>query len=104
GVLRQRPAGRWARRPKRGPPADNDLRLKHLFRRVTSRQPDAVEMAVLRDTLQEHLTRYKADPKAALQLIRVGESQPDPANRAEELAAWTMVGNLVLNLDEVINR
>jgi hypothetical protein len=83
---------------------DTDARLKHLFRRVTSRLPDAVEMTVLRDTLQEHLTRYKADPKAAQALIRVGESQPDPALRPEELAAWTMVGNLVLNLDEVINR
>ncbi|HMF19009.1 MAG TPA: DUF1553 domain-containing protein, partial [Gemmataceae bacterium] len=93
-----------AQRTLKEAPADTDARLKHLFRCVTSRLPDAVELGVLRDTLQEHLTRYKADPKAAQALIRVGESQPDPALRPEELAAWTMVGNLVLNLDEVINR
>ena len=71
---------------------------------VTTRPPDQVEMGILRETLQEHLTRYRANPKAAQQLIRVGESAPAPTMNAEELAAWTMLGNLVLNLDEVINR
>jgi hypothetical protein len=84
--------------------ADTEGRLRHLFRLATARTPDAVELGVLRDTLQEHLARYRADPKAAQQLVRVGESQPGPAASVEELAAWTMVGNLVLNLDEVINR
>jgi hypothetical protein len=36
--------------------------------------------------------------------VRVGESQPAPGVNVQELAAWPMLGNLVLNLDEVINR
>lgn len=83
---------------------DTDARLTSLFRRVTARGPDAVEIGVLRSALQEHLANYKANPKAAAELIRVGESQPDATLNVQELAAWTMVGNLVLNLDEVINR
>ena len=93
-----------AERTLREAAGDTDARLRHLFRLVTSRAPDATELSVLRDTLGEHLTKFRADAKAAQALIRVGESQPDPTRDPGELAAWTMVGNLVLNLDEVINR
>jgi hypothetical protein len=85
-------------------PGDVDARLRGIFRRVTARVPDSMEMEVLRGTLQENLKRYQADPQAAEQLIRVGESRPDASLRPQELAAWTMVSNLLLNLDEVINR
>jgi hypothetical protein len=85
-------------------PGDNDARLRQVFRRVTARLPDALEMEVLQSALQENRKRYQADPQAAQQLIRVGESRPDPSLRPQELAAWTMVANLLLNLDEVINR
>jgi hypothetical protein len=93
-----------AERTLREAGGDPAARLRHQFRLATARAPDEVELSVLRDTLHEHLTRYRADAKAAQQLIRVGEGPPGPSVSAEELAAWTMVGNLVLNLDEVINR
>lgn len=83
---------------------DTEARLRHLFRIMTSRLPDDVELAILKSTLQEHLAKYRADPKAAQALIRAGTLPPNPAYNGEELAAWTMLGNLVLNLDEVINR
>jgi hypothetical protein len=91
-----------AERTLREAPAEGDARLRYLFRIVTARTPDDVEMAILRATLQQHLTRYRADAKAAQALSGGGENTPkrDPA----EFAAWTMLGNLVLNLDEVINR
>jgi mono/diheme cytochrome c family protein len=93
-----------AERTLREAGGDPGARLRHLFGLATARAPDEVEMGILRDTLAEHLARFRADPKAAQQLIRVGETAPSTATNAEELAAWTMVGNLVLNLDEVINR
>jgi mono/diheme cytochrome c family protein len=93
-----------AERVLREAPTDVDARLRHLFRLATARTPDPEELAILRSALQEHQARYRADAKAAQQLIRVGESKPDLSRNAEELAAWTMLGNLVLNLDEVISR
>ena len=93
-----------AERTLREAPPETNARLRHLFRTVTARPPDEVELAILRDALAEHLKRYRADPKAAQQLIRAGTLPPNAAYNAEELAAWTMIGNLVLNLDEVINR
>ena len=47
--------------------------------------------------------RTTSDPAAAKKLIAVGETKPDAALDPAELAAWTMVANLVLNLDEVMN-
>ncbi len=93
-----------AERTLREAGADTQARLRHLFRLATSRVPDEVELSVLGDTLNEHRARFRSDRKAAERLVRVGESPPDPAMPVEELAAWTMVGNLVLNLDEVVNR
>jgi hypothetical protein len=93
-----------AERTLREAPADTDGRLRHLFRLVVARAPDGEELSILRESLKENLARYRGDTKAAQELIRVGESQPDSARPADELAAWTMIGNLVLNLDEVINR
>ncbi len=93
-----------ATRALREVPADEITRLRWMFRVVTARQPDDVELAILRDALREHLAKYRNDPKAAQALIRVGETAPDPTLNGEELAAWTMIGNLVLNLDEVVNR
>ena len=40
----------------------------------------------------------------AQKLVAVGETKPDPTLDPVELAAWTMIGNLILNLDEVINK
>ena len=37
-------------------------------------------------------------------LISVGELKPDAKLNPSELAAWTMIANLLLNLDEVINK
>jgi mono/diheme cytochrome c family protein len=93
-----------AERVLREAPAGADARLRHLFRLATARPPDEVEMPILRSALQEHLARFRAEPEAARKLVRAGEVPPDPSRSAEELAAWTMLGNLVLNLDEVINR
>ncbi len=53
---------------------------------------------------RDHRATYRGDVEAAKRLIEVGESKPDPMLDPSELAAWTMVANLVLNLDEVITK
>jgi hypothetical protein len=75
-----------------------------MFRLATARRPDGKEVSELVATYRDNLTAYTRDLRAAKVLIAVGESKPDATLNPSELAAWTMVANLVLNLDEVLNK
>jgi hypothetical protein len=88
---------------REGGKADAD-RIAYLFRLATARRPDSRELAELQSALKDLRAEYAADPAAAGKLITIGESKPDPALDAKELAAWTMLANTVLNLDEVLNK
>jgi hypothetical protein len=79
-------------------------RLTYIFRHATARRPDAREAAELLAAYRDHLAEYARDVEAAKKLITVGETKPDAALNPSELAAWTMLANLVLNLDEVISK
>ena len=81
-----------------------DRRIDMLFRTVLSRYPDEFEHAELVRALTEFQLRYAAAPEAAQQLISVGESHSPQTLQASELAAHTLLANLVLNLDEAITR
>ena len=47
---------------------------------------------------------YKKDSKAAEEFLKHGELGVDPKADKAELAAWTMLANQLLNLDEVTSR
>lgn len=47
---------------------------------------------------------YQKDSKAAKKVIQVGESTPKKIAAPVETAAWTLIANLVLNLDETVSR
>jgi mono/diheme cytochrome c family protein len=81
-----------------------ETRLAHMFRLATARLPDTQELNELQAVLNELLAKYTRDPDAARKLIAIGESKPDPKLNPSELAAWTMVANLILNLDEVLSK
>ncbi|MCY2936973.1 MAG: PSD1 and planctomycete cytochrome C domain-containing protein [Planctomycetota bacterium] len=82
----------------------DEARIALAYRLTLSREPSADEKRAVGLLLERELARYRKDTAAAAKLARVGES-PVPAGIAEpELAAWTLVSNLVLNLDETINR
>ena len=68
------------------------------------RRPDREEAIELVSLFNDYLSLYKSNVKAAEKLIAVGESKPDAKLNASELAAWTMVANLALNLDEVVTK
>ena len=50
------------------------------------------------------LARFAADPTKADEYLKAGESPRDPAIPAPEHAAWTVVANTILNLDEFLVR
>jgi len=85
-------------------PADDTSRLGWLFATVLARGPDAEEQAVVREALEGHRARYAADAAAAGKLVAHGASKPPPDVPPAELAAWTLVANMLLNLDETLTR
>jgi hypothetical protein len=66
--------------------------------------PSAPELRVLLDSLEFHRAEFRRNPAAAHRLLAVGASKPDPKLDAVELAAYTTVCNMLLNLDEVVTR
>jgi hypothetical protein len=47
---------------------------------------------------------YRAHPEDARQLLTVGDLKPDTVLKPEMQAAWTMLANQLMNLDEVLNK
>jgi hypothetical protein len=84
--------------------ADDAERIEWLFQTVLARSPSAEEATIVTDTLAGNRARYEADPEAAKQAIQHGESKPPAGLPPAELASWTLVANLMLNLDETLTR
>jgi hypothetical protein len=83
---------------------DPAARINFAFRLATARKPTAKERQVLRDLAEREVGSYHRDPDAALKLLRVGESKFDNKLDVGELAAWTTVASVILNLDETITK
>jgi len=83
---------------------DDRDRMAWMFRTVLARGPEPGEIDLLARALGDHRRRYAADAAAAAKLIAIGDSQPPSHLSPEELAAWTLVANTVLNLDETLTR
>jgi hypothetical protein len=60
--------------------------------------------AVLESSLQQMQKHYTVDTKAAHALVHEGESHAGSNISEPELAAWTMIANEMLNLDETLNK
>ncbi len=79
-------------------------RLQYAYRRAIQRKPTAAEANLLTRLYHQHLAQYQADRAAAAALLKVGDTQPPAGVEPAELAAWTSVARVVLNLHETITR
>ena len=77
-------------------------RLRLIFRRVLSREPEARELAVLEREVTRALAHYRAHPTDAAAFLRIGQHPPDASVPVPELAAYTLAASLTLNLDEAL--
>ncbi len=71
---------------------------------VVARPPTEHEQKILLSKLDEYLAHYRADTDAARKLIGTGESRTPSDLNAPELAAYTAVARILLNLDETLTR
>jgi hypothetical protein len=79
-------------------------RVAWAWRLVLQRLPRIEEMETVMPLLRAHLDHYKASPAAADELLKTGLAAiPADLDKAE-LAAWTHVARVLLNLHETITR
>ncbi|HYE04803.1 MAG TPA: DUF1553 domain-containing protein [Planctomycetota bacterium] len=84
---------------------DDDARRRDAIgMRVLARPFTPDEHAIVGASLATLRAHYRAQPEAATALLAVGDTRSDPALDAAELAAFTMLCNQVLNLDEALTK
>jgi hypothetical protein len=93
-------AARILRECDGGPPE----RLAWAWRQALQRPPRAEELETMLDLQRRHRAAYAADPKAADELLAIGATPVPAGLDTTDLAAWTHVARILLNLHETITR
>jgi hypothetical protein len=97
-------ARRFAERIMREGGTTASQRAAYAMRLATGRQIDEAELELLVSVFERHRAAYEQNREAAQQLVSVGEAARDDQLDVVDLAAWTMVANLILNLDETVTK
>lgn len=97
--LTANPSSKRARQP-----ADDVARLNKLFGRALGRLPTAAEAQSLGSFVQQQRAYYRDHGSEANDLIKVGFSPSVSGIETTELAAWTSVCRVILNLHETLTR
>ena len=95
---------KFAERILTEPEATSEDRINFAFRTATARPPEADELQVIKEMYEKLLNKYQNDKDAATKLVSVGESPRNEKLDVGEHAAWTMIANAILNLDETITK
>lgn len=92
-----------AQRTLSQPDLNTNQRLELAWRLALARRPLPSELGVLQRTLERQLSTYQADPAAAKSLASVGDLEKSASLNDIEVAAWTALCNVLLNLNETIS-
>ena len=84
-----------------GTPED---RVAWAYRLATAHRPRPETEEVLTSSFHDYFDRYRADRAAALDLVNVGDSPRDETLDIAELASYTMVASMIMNLDRTITK
>ena len=92
----------WAERIIREGGSDASSRLRWAFHQATAHDPSDAELALLTSAQAQALDHFKIHPEAAAELLSIGEKPADKKFDPIEVASYTHVAQLILNLDEVL--
>ena len=79
-------------------------RFDFLAKRLLARSMQSEELEIAARTYEKLMGFYRTHPDEVRMLLSVGDSKADPSLDPAALAAWTMVVNYMMNLDEVLNK
>src|SRR5258708_28244995 len=86
------------------PSADVRQRIAWAFTVATARPPKASETEIMLGALSSQLTRFAKDRAGAEKFLAIGESPRNSKLDVVELAAWSAMANMILNLDETLTK
>jgi Protein of unknown function (DUF1553)/Protein of unknown function (DUF1549)/Planctomycete cytochrome C len=79
-------------------------RMVYAFRLATARRPAPDELRILLGIVDRQLAHFRQHPDAARRYLSVGSFRADPGLDKSELAAWSTLASMILNLDETITK
>lgn len=79
-------------------------RLAFAFRCAVGRPASSTESSALLTLYARALDRFRHDPEAAAKMATQGLAKPDAEADTADLAAWTVIANVLLNLDEALTK
>ena len=85
------------------PNLDDSARIVYAWRVALSRTPSQSELSILLATLNKQLKTYRDDKESAKKLAAVGDLPKVDSLDESDVAAWTALSNVILNLNETIS-
>nr|MCU0710061.1 DUF1553 domain-containing protein [Pirellula sp.] len=83
---------------------DSVSRMQAIAVKLMGRPFRGEELGVVQASLDELIANYRTNADAAKELLAMGETRSSDQVDPAELAAWTMVVNMLMNLDEVLTK
>jgi len=84
--------------------ASPDQRIDHGFELLLARPAKAEERQILLQALKQSESTYTNNAKAAADFLSYGESPRRPDLDVRDLAAYTTIASLMMNMDASINK
>ncbi|MFT7643812.1 MAG: hypothetical protein ACI9G1_005578, partial [Pirellulaceae bacterium] len=81
-----------------------DKQIEFAFRLVAGTKPSELIMSVLKETYDEELKVFSEDVERAKSIITIGDSKRDETIDAAKHAAFSIVTQIILNLDQTLTR
>ena len=82
----------------------NEERIRFIYRTALGRLPSESEKSSILNLYNEHLKDFSNSKDTVSEILSSGESPVDESLNASELASWTMITHLILNLSETVTK
>lgn len=84
--------------------SEPEVRIDQMARRVLARPLEPAEAVIVAESIRSLRDHYAENAESAAALVAVGQTPVPDGIAADELAAYTMLANQLMNLDEVLNK
>jgi hypothetical protein len=85
-------------------PKSIEAKIDFAFINAVARKPSSEIRQLIKVLYTKSLIDFKKDPKKSTALLAIGTKAKNASLNAAEHAAWTVIAQLVMNMDETLNK